>query len=325
MKVSVLIPVFNQAPYLAECLDSVLAQDFYDLEILVADEGSTDGTQEIIRQFAARDPRIRWWQNPHRLGLAQNHNACLRAAQGDFIKFVHSDDKLLEPTALSRMVALMDRDATISLVATGAKIIDAGSRDLRRQADEWSTGSYEGKRVIVQCLERNGNIIGSPIRTLFRRSQATRGFDERFPQIGDLEMWFHLLEQGKLLYVAEPWVAYRVHPHQSTASNRDEAARQDEHLLLLTRYGSRPWLDEFASRRMWFTQIYYLRKQYGERAAELTARMMKPLRPFWYPLYWLQHKLTQPLLHLCQWCGRRLKWFSPNVGLGFAILGWPDA
>ena len=69
MKVSVLIPVFNGERYLAECLESVLAQDFPDLEILIGDDGSRDNSSEIISQFAARDPRIRWWKNPRNFGL----------------------------------------------------------------------------------------------------------------------------------------------------------------------------------------------------------------------------------------------------------------
>ena len=73
MKVSILVPVFNGEKYLAECIESVLAQDFADFEILIADNGSTDGTRAIIEELAVKDQRIRWWTNPSNLGLA----ACL--------------------------------------------------------------------------------------------------------------------------------------------------------------------------------------------------------------------------------------------------------
>jgi glycosyltransferase involved in cell wall biosynthesis len=294
MKVSVLIPAYNAARYLPECLASVLAQDFQDMEILVADDGSTDGTAEIIPPFAARDARLRWWRNPRNLGLTPNHNACLQAAQGEFIKFIHADDKLLHPSALTRMVAALEQDETVSLVATGAHIIDEQSRVLNRQNNFRRTGSREGKAVIVQCLEQNANIIGEPTRTLFRKSQAQRGFDPRYQQIGDTEMWFHLLEQGRFAYLAEPLFAYRIHPQQATALNRRSGAGADEHLMLLTDYHCKPWLGEYASRRMWFKQIYYLRKIYGPRAQPLTADMLAVLKPFWYGLYWLEHKILRP-------------------------------
>ncbi len=91
-KVSVLVPVYNGEKYLAECLDSVLAQDFANMEILIADDGSTDGSRELIRHYAEKDSRIRWWRNPANLGLAGNFNACLRAARNDYIKYVLQDD-----------------------------------------------------------------------------------------------------------------------------------------------------------------------------------------------------------------------------------------
>src|ERR1039457_2569288 len=101
-KVSVLIPVYNGERHLAECLESVLAQDFNDLEILLADDGSRDGSAKIIENFAARDPRIRWWKNPRNLGLTANTNVCIRAAQGEYLKFIHQDDRLLPASAFRK-------------------------------------------------------------------------------------------------------------------------------------------------------------------------------------------------------------------------------
>jgi glycosyltransferase involved in cell wall biosynthesis len=305
-KVSVLIPVYNGARHLPDCLASVLAQDFTDMEILIADDGSTDGTVEIIRDFAARDARIRWWQNPRNLGLTQNHNICLREARGEFIKYVHVDDKLLSPTTLTRMVEALEQDAKVSLVATGAHIIDEQSKVLNVQNNFRHTGNRDGKAVIVQCLEQNRNLIGEPTRTLFRLNQAQRGFDGRYRQIGDMEMWFHLLEQGRFAYLAEPLIAYRVHPQQATALDQRTGASVDEHLILFTDYYRKPWLREYATRRMWFKQIYYLRKKYGPRAQTLAAEAMTRLKPFWYAVYWLEHKFARPFVKLKERLLRRL-------------------
>ena len=294
-KISVLVPVFNGEAFLAEALDSILAQDFSDYEILVSDDCSTDGTAGIIEAFAAREPRIRWWRNPVNLGLTQNHNACLREARGDYIKFIHADDLLLQPAALRRMAQVLDEDATVSLVASGAQIIDAESRVLRVQNSLPKTGVCDGLAVLVQCLEQNGNIIGEPTRTLFRSRQARRGFDERYRQTCDLEMWFHLLEQGRFAYLAEPLFAYRIHPQQQTAQDRRTRASVDEHLWLAQTYFTRPWLAEHATRRMWFKQIYQLRKRYGPRAAGLTTEMLARLNRFWFALFWLEHKISRPL------------------------------
>ena len=108
--VSVLIPVYNGEPYLVECIESILAQDFADYELLISDDGSTDGSPAIIRRYAERDGRVRWWRNPKNLGIGGNFNACLKAARGEYIKYVLQDDKLLDPSVLRRMVATLEGD-----------------------------------------------------------------------------------------------------------------------------------------------------------------------------------------------------------------------
>ena len=79
-----------------------MRQDFTSYELLIADDGSTDDSLAIIKSYAAKDPRIRWWQNPRNLGQTKNHNACLQEARGEFIKFVHQDDKLLSASAIKK-------------------------------------------------------------------------------------------------------------------------------------------------------------------------------------------------------------------------------
>ena len=102
--------------------------DFRDLEILISDDGSTDRSLEIIKRFAARDPRIRWWKNPRNLGLTANSNACLKEARGEYIKFVHQDDKLLSASAIQKMAAVLDEHPGVSLAGSRQHLIGAASR-----------------------------------------------------------------------------------------------------------------------------------------------------------------------------------------------------
>lgn len=301
-RVSVLIPVFNGAPNLAECLDSILAQDFPDLEILVADDGSSDDSRSIIAQYAARDPRIRHWQNPQRLGLTANSNACLRAARGEYIKYVHQDDLLLSRSCLRKMVDALDRHPSAVLAGSQAHLTGSESRPVYFASQ---SGLYAGRPTILANLEANANLIGSPTLTLFRRSHASRGFDERFTSHMDLEMWFHLLEQGGFAYLAEPLATWRVHDHQQTAKIRSSGVVDQDHLLLIKTYYAKPWLREVATASLLFSQIYHLRKKYGHSADLLTAEMMTVLSPGRYALLWLKHKATRPLSKLAR------KWNRP--------------
>lgn len=297
MKVSLLIPVYNGERNLVQCLDSVLAQDFRDLEILVSDDHSSDDSVGIVRNYAARDQRIRWWTNSRNAGLTANSNLCLKAAQGDYIKFVHQDDLLLHPTAVSKLVAALDQNPAVSLAACRQHLVGTRKAPLLflHQA-----GVYSGRHLILASLERNTNLIGQPSLTLFRREQATRGFDEQFTGMMDFELWCHLLEQGDFAYLAEDLATWRVHEEQQTA--RDRASRNPnlEQLRFMEIYYAKPWLRQAATGRMLFAQIHYLEKRYGQQAWPLTKTMRAQLGPGRLAWHWLDHQVAGPVKKLAR-------------------------
>lgn len=310
VKISVLIPTYNSERHLAECLDSVLQQDFADMEILIADDGSTDGTPAVIQAYAARDPRIRCWRNPANLGLVANHNLCLRQARGEYVKFVHADDKLLSAVALRKMAAALD--AHPSAILAGCRQHLTGT-DARPVCFFHRSGIYAGRKIIVACLEQNVNLLGQPTLTLFRRSVARRGFDTRFVGHLDYEMWCHLLEQGDFYYLAEPLATWRVHADQQTARHQTSGQARHEHLTFVETYYAKPWLRQAATRQMLFTQIYYLQKKYGEQAQPLTAAMRQQLSGGAFVWQWAKHKIARPFQKLC-W-----RWFYAGGLVGGAI------
>ena len=296
-KVSVLIPVYNGERHLSECLESVLAQDYNDVEVLIADDGSSDGSQKIIEQFAARAPRIRWWKNPRNLGLTANANVCLRAAKGEFIKFVHQDDALLSPSALHKMVSVLDENPAVVLVSSQPHLTGTKSQPLFFSK---KSGRYDGKKTIIACFEKNNNLIGQPTLTLFRKSAAPRGFNERFTGHMDFEMWCHLLEQGDFFHLAEPLATWRVHQNHQTARARKDGTADREAWLLMEIYFKKNWLRAAATDRLLFAQIYYLRKKYGVAAAGLTDKMMTQLTARRYAWQWLKHRAARPFQQLAR-------------------------
>lgn len=158
-KISVLVPVFNGGRYLPECLDSILAQDFHDCEIVIIDDGSTDDSLALIQKYAAGDARIRWWQNSRNLGLTGNANACLRAARGRYIKFVHQDDKLLAVMAIRKMAATLDANPIAAMTGSRQHLTGGNSRPTIIAN---RSGCYNGRSLIVRCLEQNTNLVGQP-------------------------------------------------------------------------------------------------------------------------------------------------------------------
>ena len=294
-KVSILIPVFNGEKFLPECLNSILDQDFTDLEILVADDASTDGSATLIESYAARDQRIRWWKNSKNLGLGANWNSCLRAARGDYIKYVLQDDILLSPATVGLMVAELENNATVTLVGSASQLVDAESQ-LMETRQYFNPGILEGLAIIRQCLERSANRIGEPSVVMFRRAQADRGFDERFRQLIDLEMWFHLLAQGKFAYLPEPLCAFRKHAAQQTVLNRRQIIPGTEELMLFQTCYQQPWFQAMLTRQLLFSQIYSLRR--CRTAIAFRRQMLNDFGGGWYGVYWLKRKLTQPFIKL---------------------------
>jgi glycosyltransferase involved in cell wall biosynthesis len=129
-RVSIGLPVYNGANYLAETLDCILAQTFEDFELIISDNASTDGTAEICSQYAARDPRIRYVQNATNLGAAKNYNRVFELSRGAYFKWNGHDDPLA-PQFLERCVEILDRDSGIVLCFSRNRAIDEHGKDRR--------------------------------------------------------------------------------------------------------------------------------------------------------------------------------------------------
>src|SRR5687768_11755331 len=112
VSVSVGMPVFNGERFIEAALDSVLAQNYGDLEVVISDNASTDDTEEICRSYAAKDDRVRYFRNRINYGIAFNFNNVFRLSSGRYFKWAASDD-VCAPDFLSRCVEILDRDASI--------------------------------------------------------------------------------------------------------------------------------------------------------------------------------------------------------------------
>jgi glycosyltransferase involved in cell wall biosynthesis len=122
-RVSIGIPVFNGERYLGEAIEAHLAQTFSDFELIVSDNASTDGTEEIARSYAARDSRVRYRRSEKNAGASKNFNLVFEQSRGDYFKWSAHDDRI-EPEFLARCVVTLDRDPSVVLCYTGIDVID---------------------------------------------------------------------------------------------------------------------------------------------------------------------------------------------------------
>jgi glycosyltransferase involved in cell wall biosynthesis/uncharacterized coiled-coil protein SlyX len=157
---SVLIPAYNVARYLPECLDSILSQGESRIEIVVVDDGSTDGTGEVLARYAAADPRIRLFPQEHR-GVSVAHNRLLEEARGEWLYFCDADDRVA-PGAFSRLFKATAAEG-LDAVCFGADVF-FDSKDLETRFSQFKnryafshdfSAPRPGPDYVLDCVEAN--------------------------------------------------------------------------------------------------------------------------------------------------------------------------
>ncbi|MFN7140763.1 MAG: glycosyltransferase family 2 protein [Limisphaerales bacterium] len=298
-KISVLMPTYNYGRFLPDAIESVLDQTFQNFELLILNDCSTDNSAEVIEHYAARDPRIRSHVNSTNLGMVRNCNLCMEMAEGEYLKFLFSDDTLADKSALERFAKMLDQNPSATLAACARKVVDQNSRPITVWAQLGSSGLKRGDDIILLCLREMHNLIGEPSAVMFRKRDAGRGFSSRYRQIMDQEFWMHLLEKGDLVYTSEPLSTFRTHPAQETEMNRATKLGEKEHLLLLEDYLQKPLLRSPKGRSTIFNNLYRIRIKRNSPPG-LEEALLNTIGQRWYQIYWLRHKMIRPFKNLRQ-------------------------
>jgi glycosyltransferase involved in cell wall biosynthesis len=219
-KVTVCIPTYNRANFLAHALESVLRQTYGDFELLVCDDASTDSTPEIVRQYG--DSRIRYIRHPENLGRSRNMRSGFAAARGEyFIKF--DDDDALTPEFIAKTTAILDAESAVDFVCTNHWIIDANNQRIESATQENSArwGKDKLKPGIIpdllwQTFDYQSLQVGS---TLFRYNCLAE-VDYMRPQADgceDFDLLVRLALAGKQAYfLPEFLMEYRFHGGQTS-------------------------------------------------------------------------------------------------------------
>lgn len=228
VKVSVVIPAYNGDRYLGSAIDSVLGQTYQDYEIIVVDDGSTDNTAQVVKQYGKT---VRYLSQTNQ-GVAASRNLGLAAAMGNYIAFLDQDDLFL-PHKLSSQVALLDRDEKLGMVNSGWQIY-RGDSFSDRQAETEEAGVKPWQQI--PQLTATNLIIWKPVflgAMLFRRNWLERagGFNTTLEQTPDVDLVMRLAKIGcPAAWVEQVTVKYR--QHETNASH--DALRQAQELNQIT-------------------------------------------------------------------------------------------
>jgi glycosyltransferase involved in cell wall biosynthesis len=210
--VSVVIATYNMGQYLPRAVQSVLRQSYPNIEVLIVDDGSTDDTPAVVRQWDG-EPRVRAWRQPNG-GQARARNQGVAGSRGQFVAFLDADDEWM-PDKLERQMPLFTGRPGLGVVYSDFERMDADGRPLPKGGPvQMYRGSVSGPLLIDnfvsfqtavvrrECLERHG------------------AFDESVRMGDDYELWLRLSAHCEFDFIAEPTVHYRIWPGQMSTNYR---------------------------------------------------------------------------------------------------------
>lgn len=216
-RVSIGLPVFNGENYLAAALDSLLAQTYSDFELVISDNASTDRTQEICKDYAAKDRRIRYYRNDRNLGAAKNHNRVFELSTGQYFKWAAHDD-LCAPEYIERCVEVLDRDPSVVLCHPKTSIIDEHGRYQKDFDDFLDLRSPSPHERFRDYLFRRAS-MWSAICGVIRASELRKTSLIRSFMSSDKVLLGELVLRGKIYRLSDCLFYRRYHPEQVWRAN----------------------------------------------------------------------------------------------------------
>lgn len=268
-RISVLMPVYNGMPYIPEAVESVLAQDEQDWELVISDNGSTDSTRDYLRTL--QDPRIRIHLQQANLGIFGNLNFLLEQAQASIAKILCADDKLL-PGALARIAAFMEERPWCAVSRCWA---EGDARRFQRGQRDELIGTLPSRiypEAAPLMFAIFGNIVGNLSKAACRPRLVLErgGFDQRLPYAGDYEGWMRVSERYGLALQDVELIFERQHPAQnSNLLNRNNELFSQLKQLIEMLASRVPPSDLALLKRNW--TIYFL----SQRIPRLAWQAMK--------------------------------------------------
>lgn len=277
--VSVILPVFNGEAFVSQSIESVLAQSYDDLELIIVDDGSTDGTPAITDAFAARDSRVRVLHQTNQK-LPRALNAGFQAARGEFLTWT-SADNVMHPDCLARLTAELQSHPQTAMAYANLRLIDETGAPIRENG-WYPDGEHPEWVIFPECVlelnTRPDNYVGAAF--LYRASAAAAlgGYSPNRYGIEDYDFWMRMNECFDLRHTAfrAPVYDYRFHPGSLTARDKELKITENRHRTMLWDEFRRQYLpgpafwrmDGAATHSAWGRRLLSCIEQAGHVAVE---------------------------------------------------------
>ncbi|MDH6153982.1 glycosyltransferase involved in cell wall biosynthesis [Polynucleobacter sphagniphilus] len=211
--VSVLMPAYNSESYLADSIDSILNQTYANIELIIFDDGSSDGTRGVINAYS--DPRIVKILSDQNIGVVRARNQMIDRAQGKYIALMDADD-IADPSRLQKQVLTLEAGAC-DLCGSAQWILDEVTGAIKKSKDNFSDADLRSL-LTVYCTLCNSSVMGRA--EIFK----TFKYDLSMPMSEDYFLWTRMASAGYVFKnIQERLITYRVHPAQITATHLESS------------------------------------------------------------------------------------------------------
>jgi glycosyltransferase involved in cell wall biosynthesis len=214
-RVSIGMPVRNGERFIRQAIDSLLNQTFTDFELIICDNASTDSTENICREYAAADPRVRYYRNPRNVGPAGNHNKCFNLCRGEYFRW-HAHDDLCTPDYLAKCVEALDQDSSVVIAYPQTLIVGDEGQPLdiynfRPRTDQSDPAGRFGELVLVNHRQHRAVEIFGLMRSSALCQTPLEGAYAR----GDSVLLARMALLGRFIELPERLFLSRSHTSQS--------------------------------------------------------------------------------------------------------------
>lgn len=202
--VTIVTPSYNQAQYLEHTIESVLSQDYSNIQYIIVDGGSTDGSVDLIKRYASQ---LDWWVSEPDAGQAAAINKGFARARGQYQAWINADDILL-PHAIREAVEFLEQHPDVGLVYGDTEFIDAAGRP---------RGRFPAAQTDYARMLRG--YVHVPQQATVWRANLWRPLDASLQFAMDYDLWVNIAKRSRLRYLPRLWAQFRLHADSKTLQN----------------------------------------------------------------------------------------------------------
>jgi len=206
-RLQVFVPAYERPEWTAASVDSILAQSFSDLEVIVSDDSRSDRVDTALKKFSA-DPRFRYVRHTPRMGMSGNWNDCIKSATAEFVALFHDDD-IYDREIVAKSIVLFDERPEVTFVHSSGRYVDEEGRDIGGVPHHWPRVT-PGDEFIATLVRSKTSLVVCPTVIVRRSAYAIAGlFQETQGPGNDKEMWIRLARVGAVGFLDDPLILNR--------------------------------------------------------------------------------------------------------------------